>query len=91
MLMLSQKLQQFNELAYDLSLRSVRARLAKFLIEHDNDEQEWTQNAIASKIGSVREVVSRTLRGFVKEGLIIIDRHQIKILDLAGLEQIAEG
>lgn len=87
---LSQKLQYFNQLAYDLSLRSVRARLATFLLDNRDETKDWTQNTIAARIGTVREVVSRTMRSFVKEGLIKIERHAIIILNQESLENIAD-
>ncbi len=92
MRVLSAKLHHFTDLTHDLSLRSVRARLANFLIVEmgAGDPGRWTQEKIAAQIGTVREVVSRTLRAFAKEGLIAIHRHQITILDQDALEVLAE-
>jgi hypothetical protein len=39
----------------------------------------------------VREVVSRTLRAFVKEGLIIMQRQHITILNPEALKQLIES
>ncbi len=92
---LSAKLQHFTTLAHDLSLLSVRARLARFLL--DSFEQEggeparWTQEQIAARIGAVREVVSRTMRAFAQEGFIRFDRQQIVIVDADALELVARG
>jgi CRP-like cAMP-binding protein len=91
---LSLKLGHLTELSHDLGLRSVRARLAGFLLSYGQQPQEdpparWTHEAIASQIGTVREVVSRTLRGFVRDGLVEIRRHQIVVRDVEALKQEA--
>ena len=90
---LSLKLGHLTELSYDLGLRSVRARLAGFLLAHGQTQEgppeRWTHEAIASQIGTVREVVSRTLRGFVRDGLVEMRRHQIVVRDAEALKQEA--
>ena len=91
---LSDKLVHLTQLTYELSLRNVRARLARFLLDQSRSTLpggvQWTQQEIAAQIGSVREVVSRTLRGFVRDGFIRLDRHRIEILDEEALEAEAE-
>ncbi|HEY89365.1 MAG TPA: Crp/Fnr family transcriptional regulator [Thermoflexia bacterium] len=86
---LSHKLTHLVELTYDLSLRSVRGRLAHFLLEQATGESTaplcWTQAEIAARIGSVRGVVNRTLRDFAAAGLIKLERQNITIKDLAAL------
>lgn len=90
----SDKLRHFARLTHDLSLRSVRGRLARLLLARAQSDDEpllrWTQEEIAAQIGTVREVVSRTLRAFAREGLIDITRQRITILDPEGLESEAE-
>jgi CRP/FNR family transcriptional regulator len=87
---LSNKLVHLTRLTHDLSLLSVRARLARFLLDHSAANVpsgiHWTQQEIAAQIGSVREVVSRIMRSFVREGLIRMDRQRIVILDPQALE-----
>jgi hypothetical protein len=42
----------------------------------------WTTQAeIAARLGTVPDVINRALRKFVEEGLIELDRHQIKLLN----------
>lgn len=85
-------------LVQDLSLRSVKGRLAKLLLEQARaqaDAQEslrrmLTQEEMASRLGTVREVVGRALRSLVSSGLIALDRHQIVILDADRLAEEAE-
>jgi len=88
------KLYHFTGLTYDLGLRSVRARLAHFLLSQVQSTRaapvRWTHKEIAAQIGTVREVVSRTLRSFVRDGLIRLDRQRIVVVDRAALERKAE-
>ena len=80
-------------LAASLSLYSVRARLAQFLMalaERPEAADGWTQDEIAAQIGTVRDVVGRSLRDFEAQGLIQRYRGQITLLNRPGLEAIAE-
>ena len=45
-----------------------------------------TQADMAARLGTVREMVGRTLKTFEVLGLIRLDRGQISILDRDGLE-----
>jgi len=91
---LSNKLRHLTALTHDLSLRNVRGRLARFLLLQSRAPAtpavRWTQEEIAAQLGTVREVVSRTLRAFVKEGVIKMERQHISALDLEALERDAE-
>jgi CRP/FNR family transcriptional regulator len=83
-------------LVEDISLRTVEARLAHFLLEQSAGEkverQRWaTQAEMAARLGTVPDVLSRALRKLSEQGLIEVARHQIKILDPAGLEKTAEN
>ena len=83
---LSDKLRRLTGLTHDLSLRSIRGRLARFLVEEGPASDGLTQQEIAARLGTVREVVSRTLREFVREGLIRRDGRRIEVLDPDALE-----
>jgi len=89
------KLHHLTDLTYDLSLRTVRGRLAQFLLTHAQSEGatplRWTHEEIAARLGTVREVVSRTLRAFVREGLIKTARHRIVVADPDALVREAES
>jgi CRP/FNR family transcriptional regulator len=77
----------------DLALHTVRARLARFLLSREDDgvhpTRHWTQEEIAVHIGTVRDVVGRTLRSLAREGLIRRERGRLVVTDRAGLEQEA--
>lgn len=76
---------------------SVTKRLARLLLDFSNQtgQNEFplplTHQEIASRLGTVREVVSRNLARFRAEGLIRMQGHQLTILNRAGLEQEAES
>lgn len=79
-------------LVEDLSLRTVEARLAHVLLEQaQGDEirrQRWsTQTEMASRLGTVPDVLNRALRNLVEAELIEVERQQIRILDREGLEE----
>ncbi len=78
------RMSKMTQLAAGLSLYSVHARLAKFLIELADQPQSsegWTQDEIAAHIGTVRDVVGRLLRDFEENGMIERDRQKIILLD----------
>ncbi len=81
----------------DLASRSVRGRLARLLLEQAAISEEGgqplplTQEEIASLLGTVREVIGRTLRSLAADGLIAVERQHIVIVDRAGLELEAQA
>ncbi len=83
-------------LVHDLAMRSVRGRLARLLLEEaesrDSDvvQRLLTQEEMAARLGTVREMVGRTLRSMANDGLIQFDRHRIVILDPQRLAEEAE-
>jgi CRP-like cAMP-binding protein len=85
---LSSKMEHLTEVVHDLSLRSVRSRLARFLHTHSTmgSPSFWTQEQIAQQIGSTREAVNRALRELIKDGIIRTERQRIIVLDPARLE-----
>jgi len=95
------KVHHLSNLTRDLGLLTVRARLASFLLSHGqspgdlstpaSSQVRWTHHEIAAQIGTAREVVSRTMREFVKDGLIKLDRHRIVVLDREALQLEAES
>ena len=53
--------------------------------------RRWTQDDMARQIGTVRDVIGRTLRDFEGKGLIQRDRGNISLIDREGLERTANG
>lgn len=79
-----------------MTFGSVTQRLARLLLDAsrqmktDQFELPLTHQELASRLGTVREVVSRNLARFRAEGLIRIQDRQLSILDRAGLERESE-
>ena len=48
-----------------------------------------THQQLADELGSVREIVSRLLKGFAEQGLVSLGREQLTIVDRSRLQQIA--
>ena len=75
---------------------SIRQRLARLLLElaeqaaGENFPLPLTHQELASRLGTVREVVSRNLSRFQVEGLIRIEGRHIRLLNRAGLDKEAE-
>ena len=86
-LQLASDLRQMADMVRELALHPVAARLARFLLAHATTPSaatRWTQEAIAASIGSVRDVVGRTLRGLMEEGVLRAERGQLLIVDRHG-------
>lgn len=77
-------------------MRSVKGRLANLLLdqaeanETDAVPRMLTQEEMASRLGTVREMVGRALRGLASDGIIEFDRHRIVVLDVERLRKEAE-
>lgn len=71
----------------DITFRRIDARLAAWLLDPSRGGQRirCTQQEIADAVGSVREVVSRTLAGWQKAGWVRTGRGTIEVLSPAAL------
>lgn len=71
---------------------SLKSRVANFLLNEyyltNSLDINITHDYIANNLGSSREVISRMLKGFEKEGIISIFRGKLTILDLKMLKNI---
>ena len=89
----AERMSKITNLAADLSLYAVRARLARFLIELADlkpSSSGWTQDEIAAHIGTVRDVVGRLLRDFESDEMIQRRQGQIHLLNRERLIAVAE-
>lgn len=91
---MAERLMSLVSLVTDLSLRPVTGRLARLLLDNSSDDivarPRWsTQAEIAARLGTVPDVVQRSLRGLEAEGLIIVERQHIRILNRQELERLA--
>jgi CRP/FNR family transcriptional regulator len=82
-------------LVESMTFGSVTQRLARLLLDSSAGasafELPMTHQELASRLGTVREVVSRNLARFRGDGLIRVQGRQVEILNRPGLEQEAEA
>ncbi len=92
--LLSERLRQSATLVEDLALRPVIGRLSRLILdEADGDtllRPSWyTQDELAARLGTVADVIQRSLRRLEADNLIEVGRTQIRIVDRDQLEQLA--
>ena len=73
----------------EMAFFQVTNRLARLIAEMpENDlSPHWTHEQLAASLGTVREVVSRSLRELEKSGAIRVEGRQIQIVDDSVLRQ----
>lgn len=72
----------------EVAFSSIGARLAKQLLEIPDSELSTTHQQLADAIGSAREVVSRQLKEFERNGWVSLHRGAITVTDRAGLQKL---
>jgi CRP/FNR family transcriptional regulator len=98
--LLAGRLRRCSDLVEALSLSDVGHRIARLLLGEANArgvrtvdgvrfEFGLTQSQMAARVGSVREVVSRSLARLQSEGLVRVEGREIVIPDIAALEAYA--
>jgi CRP-like cAMP-binding protein len=90
---LGARLRHLVGLVEDLSLRHVSTRLAKLLLETASAGQtprSLTQQEMAARVGTVREMIGRSLKQLEARGLIQIQSGRIVIVDREGLEKLIQ-
>src|SRR3954463_5095866 len=97
---LAGRLRRCAELVETLSLREVGQRVARFLLAEARRNGQptsagttitltQTNQQIAARVGSVREVISRALSRLQQDGLILIEDRKLTIPDLTMLAEFA--
>jgi len=84
----SERIAELMQLIEEVAFRKLDQRLANLLLGKGR-QLHTTHQHLADELGSVREMVSRLLKGFADQGLVQLGREQIEILDPAGLRKIA--
>ncbi len=79
------------QLVEEVAFHRLDQRLAKLLLAKNGDTLHATHQQLAEELGSVREIVSRLLKGFAAQGLVALGREQIGILDRNGLKSLADA
>ncbi len=85
--LLSTRLSGLMGLVEEVAFKKMDSRLASYLIDRADEAGELatTHEAIATELGTAREVVSRILRQFEVEEAIVIGRGRISISDRSKL------
>ncbi|HRH72655.1 Crp/Fnr family transcriptional regulator [Zoogloea sp.] len=86
----SERIADLMQLIEEVAFRKLDQRLAALLLGK-GQRLHTTHQQLADELGSVREIVSRLLKGLAEQGLVALSREQIEILDPAGLRRVAGG
>jgi CRP/FNR family transcriptional regulator len=86
----AERIAELMQLVEEVAFHRLDQRLAKLLLAR-GDVVRATHQALADELGSVREIVSRLLKGFAGQGLVVLGREQVSILDREGLRQLADS
>lgn len=84
----SARIAELMQLVEEVAFRKLDQRLAALLLGKGRVVHA-THQQLADELGSVREMVSRLLKGFVEQGLVRLGREQIEVLDAPGLRRLA--
>lgn len=86
------KMQYASEILNEFAFQPTTGRLARLLLEHFEDavgdyvSRDMTLDEMAARIGSTREMVCRHLYHFADQGVIQINRTELKITNQTFLE-----
>ncbi len=93
---LARMLRHLVRMASEMAFYQITNRLARLLNEIPADElsgesgARWTQDQLAARLGTVREVVARSLRELERSGAVQVENRRITITDQGILEQWAQ-
>lgn len=77
-------------LAEAVAFQRLDQRLASALLGHGRT-LTITHQKLADELGTVREIVTRLLKRFERQGWVALGRERIDVLDPGGLRQVAAG
>ncbi len=100
--LMAEKLRRVSGLAERLGLQDVSQRLAAMMVEMSGCAAEALQDGdsfslplshgqIASRLGTVREVVTRAMQRLTQQEVIAIHGHRVVVASAARLARLAEG
>ena len=90
---LAKNLRGLVRMVSEMAFYQVTHRLARLISEQSPDELSgtpWTQEQLAARLGTVREVVARSLKELERSGAIQMDKRRIAISDPGVLAQWAQ-
>ncbi len=84
------RLTKLISLVEDISFAKLELRLAKYLLSNGsvNTPIRTTHQALATELGSAREVISRQLKEFENKGWVQLNRRKIEITNHDALENL---
>lgn len=88
--MYGERLAEVMELVDEVAFRRLDQRLAQLLVRR-GPVVEATHQKLADELGSVREIVSRLLRGFESRGWVALERERVSVRDPRALAALAKG
>ena len=85
----AERIAELMQLVEEVAFARLDQRLARLIVAQDRAVLNVTHQQLAAELGSVREIVSRLLKGFAEQGLVALGREQLTVTDRAGLQKIA--
>lgn len=90
------RLRQAEERLENMAFKGIPARLASLLLRLSEEQESnvitgLTHQDLAESVGTYRETATQVLNDLKSQGLIEIGRKRITILDVEGLEDVAES
>lgn len=99
---LSHYVKRYASLIEDLSLKEVPSRIARYLLDlsvkqskggkgSEEVELDLTRSQLASRLGTMRETLSKNLAMMKAKGIVDVKKNRIIILNREALEKMASG
>ena len=85
----AERIAELMQLVEEVAFTRLDQRLARLILAQDRAVLNVTHQQLADELGSVREIVSRLLKGFAEQGLVALGREQLTVTDRAGLLKVA--
>ena len=85
----AERIGELMQLVEEVAFARLDQRLAKLLLARQDNQLAVTHQQLADELGSVREIISRLLKGFAAQGLVSLGREQLTIVDRQGLQKLA--
>lgn len=85
----AERISELMQLVEEVAFARLDQRLAKLILARNEISLNVTHQQLADELGSVREIISRLLKGFAAQGLVSLGREQLSITDRDGLQKIA--
>lgn len=85
----AERIGELMQLVEEVAFARLDQRLARLLLARHETVLTVTHQQLADELGSVREIVSRLLKGFAAQGLVSLGRERLTLSDRSGLEKLA--